>query len=118
MKILHFNCDHCHQVLEINYEDFKEEFRNEEHAWGEMVECPQCNNQTTCIVKNSDVFDIDIDLDFNQESPPYIEQLPVSFKNPDFTSNINTQMSDKKGLGFWEVVFAIVLALCIFALCG
>lgn len=108
MKILYFNCDHCHQVLEINSEDFKEEFRNEESICGEMVECPQCKNQTRCVVKNFDINAIEIKAKFNRESPLFIETPPVvskKHKNLDSDSVINK-------------VFAFtILSLIIFALC-
>lgn len=109
MKILHFNCDHCHQVLEINSEDFKEEFRNEESICGEMVECPQCKNQTRCVVKNSNINAIEIKPEFNYESPPLIETPPILVKATH--RNLDSNPIFNKFFAF------TIFSLVIFALC-
>ena len=110
MKILHFNCDHCHQVLEINSEDFKEEFRNEESICGEMVECPQCKNQTRCVVKNFDINAIEIKAELNQESPPFIETPPVFVEKKH--KNLDSYPVFNKFFAF-TIFCLIILALCL-----
>jgi hypothetical protein len=80
MKILHFNCEHCHQVLEINAEDFKEESRNEEFIWGEMVECPKCKKMSECKKSIKISHPSESDNPINNLVPPIIA-VPPSLKH-------------------------------------
>lgn len=105
MKILHFNCEHCHQVLEINADDFKEEFRNKEHICGEMVECPQCKVQTRCIVKLSDLNQIKTQPKNYQELPPFIQSPPVMAESNRIKNHSNGW--------FIKVVVVAVLTLVV-----
>lgn len=109
MNILHFNCEHCRQVLEINAEDFKEEFRNEEFICGEMFECPHCKVQTRCIVRKADFNKTKPQPKTYQESPPFIQPPPVIVESNRSKDNSNGWFFKVVLVGMFTLVVAIFL---------